>query len=150
MSEQIKREFTLSFPMAKIKRAIEDTCSSSGGIFQVKDRNTVFNSYSLVFVKSLNVLPVTVTLKQHSESETIFELSAIPGPSFSRMPNVVTTAIEDFLKKVGEFASGRLVIRAPTPQENANNRANGNRNTFILGVVVLLLAIVAYFVYKQK
>ena len=116
MSEQIRREFTLAFPLDKVKTAINDTCRTSPGGRQLKDFNAAFNTYSITLVRNLYVLPTTITLKALSENETQFELSAIPGPHLTRMASFTSSMIEDFLKQIGGFASGQLVVAPVVPR----------------------------------
>lgn len=150
MSEQIRREFTLPYTIEKITRAIEDAARTSTGSYQIKDRNPAFNTYSISIVRMLNVLATTITLRKLSETETTFELSAIPGPQLSRMPNVTSSMIEDLLKKVGDFAAGRLIVKeAPklTPQQQKKNNA---AVTVGLLIGVAITALLAYFVFFRN
>jgi hypothetical protein len=118
MSEQIRRDFTLNYPLQKIKVAIEDTCRTSTGSYQIKDRNPVFNSYSISLVKMLTVLPITIGLNAVSETETTFSLSAVPGPQLSRNPYMTNEMLDAFLGKMGNFLSGKLVVKTTAPQKS--------------------------------
>lgn len=146
MSEQIRREFTLPFPIDKIKASIEDACLTSQGSYSIKDRNAVFNSYNMLLVKNLFWLPTTVTLRAISENETHFELSAIPGPKMTRMSTFTSSLIEDFLNRVGDYASGRYVAQ-PTPA--GQPAATANKGCAILFLISGLAGIAAaYFGLK--
>jgi hypothetical protein len=148
MSEQIRREFTLPYSISKVKTAIENACRT--GDSQINDRNPVFNTYDISLVKTLNVLRTTVTLKQISENECSFELSAMPGPQLTRMPNVTTTMIEEFLKRVGDFATGRLVLKVAPPITPA--QARKNNMAAIVGTLIglAIVGLLAYFLYFRK
>lgn len=140
MSEQIRREFTIPFSIAKINAAIKDTCRTSPGGRQLNDHNAAFNTFSVTLVRNLYVLPTTITLNSISENETHFELSAIPGPHLTRMASFTSSMIEDFLKQIGEFASGRLIVKAAPPKLAAPEggpRQSNSFKTFILLIVVL-------------
>lgn len=148
MSEQIRREFTLPFPVAKINAAINDTCRTSPGGRQLNDYNAAFNTYSVTLVRNLYVLPTTITLKVLSENETHFELSVIPGPHLTRMASFTSSMIEDFLKQIGEFASGRLVVKPPVPM-TPEQAKNGNFRAIIFFVAcIVFAAVVIYFTSK--
>lgn len=136
MSEQIRREFTLQFPMAKVKTAITDTCRTSPGGRQLKDFNEAFNTYTVTLVRNLYVLPTTITLKTLSENETHFELSAIPGPHLTRMASFTSSMIEDFLKQIGGFASGQLIVQAAKPQPSGPPPSAGRK---ALGWLIMIL-----------
>lgn len=140
MSEQIRREFTLSFPVDKIKQAIEDACRTSTGSYQIKDRNAVFNSYSVSLVKMLSVLPITIQLKKVSETETLIDLSAVTGPQLSKSPTFVSQMIDEFLKKVGDFVSGKLIVNTTPPKSATIDDPPRQQNvgkTFLLLIVVI-------------
>ncbi|MDR3715960.1 MAG: hypothetical protein P4L51_24395 [Puia sp.] len=148
MSEQIRREFTLPYPISKVKTAVENACRT--GSSQINDRNPVFNTYDISLVKMLNVLRTTVTLKQISENECSFELSAMPGPQLTKMPNVTTTMIEEFLKRVGDFASGRLILKVAPPI--TPGQARKNKIAAITGTLIglAIVGLLAYFLYFRK
>jgi hypothetical protein len=146
MSEQIRREFTLAFSLDKVKTAINDACRTSPGGRQLKDYNAAFNTYSITLVRNLYVLPTTITLKALSENETQFELSAIPGPHLARMASFTSSMIEDFLKQIGDFASGKLVIKTTVPQSvippSAGRTAIGW--VILIGGLAFLVAVLWY------
>jgi hypothetical protein len=148
MSEQIRRQFTLSFPVERVKKAIEDACTGSGG-HQIKNRNPAFGTYNIALVRMLNVLAVTVTVKAASDTETAFELSAMPGPQLSRMPSVTTSMIEDFLSRVGGFASGQYALPPPaaplTPEQQEQKR---KRESKAIVIMLIILAAIGYGLYK--
>jgi|HubBroStandDraft_1064217.scaffolds.fasta_scaffold756393_1 hypothetical protein len=116
MSEQIRRDFTLNYSLQKVKVAIEDTCRTSTGSYQIKDRNQVFNSYSISLVKMLTVLPITIGLNAVSETETKFSLSAVPGPQLSRNPYMTNEMLDAFLGKMGYLLSGKVVVKTTVRQ----------------------------------
>jgi hypothetical protein len=150
MSEQIRREFTLPYSIEKIKTSIEDAARTSTGGYQIKDRNPAFNTYSISIVRMLNVLAATITLRKLSETETAFELSAIPGPQLSRMPNVTTSMIEDFLKKVGDFAAGKLVVKEALKLSPEQQKKNSRAATIGLLIGVIITALLAYFIFFRN
>jgi len=150
MSEQIRREFTLPYPIEKIKAAIEDAVRTSTGGYQIKDRNPAFSTYSISIVRMLNVLATTITLRKLSEAETAFELSAVPGPQLSKMPNVTSSMIEDFLKKVGDFAAGRLIVKEGPKISPAQQKKNNRAATLGLLVGMIITALIAYFVFFRN
>lgn len=148
MSDQIRRKFILPFPIAKVNKAIEDACTGSGG-HQIQDRNPVFVTYKIALVRMLNVLSVTVTLKAVSERETAFELSATPGPQLSRLPSVTTSMIEDFLKRVGGFASGQYVLPPPQAPLTPEQQAQRNKRQGKAAIIILVILIaMGYGLYK--
>jgi hypothetical protein len=147
MSEQIRRQFTLPYTADRVKKALEDACTNSGG-HQIRDRNPAFGTYNIALVRMLNVLATTITVKAISDNECSFELSAVPGPQLSRMPNATTSMIEDFLKRVGGFASGQYVIPPPvklTPAQLDKKKKAEGKVAIIIWIVV---AAVIYGVYK--
>lgn len=151
MSEQIRREFTLAFPIEKVKASIEDACKTSQGSYSIKDRNAAFNSYNMLLVKNLYWLPTTVTLRAVGENETHFELSALPGPKLTRMSTFTTTLIEEFLGRVGDYASGRYVYTPPTHdqvvQAQAQEKSGG------VGLLIIIIAVIAaaiMYIYSRK
>ena len=146
MSEQIRREFTLPFSIEKIKTAITDTCRTSPGGRQLNNYNAAFNTYSVTLVRNLYVLPTTITLKALSENETHFELSAIPGPHLTRMASFTSSMIEDFLKQIGDFASGKLIVKTTVPQK-VNPPSAGKTAIWwviLIGGLTLLVAVLWY------
>jgi|SRR6185437_3555964 len=150
MSEQIRREFTLPFPVSRIKTAIKDACRTSPGGRQLKDYNEAFGTFSVTLVRNLYVLPTTITLKAVSENETHFELSAIPGQHLSRMGTFTSSMIEDFLKQIGDFASGKLVVQVPCPRAPLTpeeERAANKRAAKGWVVLILILGAVGYGIY---
>ena len=149
MSEQIRREFSLPFPVAKINAAINDTCRTSPGGRQLKDYNAAFNTYSVTLVRNLYVLPTTITLKALSENETHFELSAIPGPHLTRMASFTSSMIEDFFKQIGDFASGKFVVTAVVPQK-VEPPSTGRVAVCWLILIGVLALIGAVFWYISK
>lgn len=148
MSEQIRREFTLSYPIEKVKQAIVDTCRTSPGGRQLKDHNAAFNSYSVTLVRNLYVLPTTITLKVISENETHFELSAIPGPHLTRMVQFTSSMIEDFLKQIGGFASGQLIVQQPTAGAPPTQKVSTGKALIFFIICIAFAAAIVYFASK--
>lgn len=148
MSEQIRREFNLPFPLVKIKAAIEDACRINNTKYLNKERNRAFNSYSISLIKNLYALASTVTISAISETETRFEFSAIPGPQLTRLPHITSASIDGFLKDVGDFASGKLVVRPPTAEDVAKQRKAGKTILLLMLLGVLFAAVVLYFAIK--
>lgn len=132
MSEQIRREFTLAFPIEKVKASIEDACRTSTGSYVVNGRNPAFNSYNISLVKNLYVLPTTISLRAISENETHFEFSAIPGPRLTTMAYFTNELIEGFLGRIGDYASGRYVVSP----EIAGQLAPTNKGCAIFFIIV--------------
>lgn len=122
MSEQIRREFTLAFPIEKVKNAIENAAHTSAGSYVINNRNEAFNSYSISLVKNLYALSSTISLRPVSENETHFEFSAVPGPQLTRMAHFTNSLIEDFLKRVGDYASGVYTAQAIDPKQVPANK----------------------------
>lgn len=147
MSEQIRREFVLNYPLDKVKKAIEDACKSSAASFQIKNRNAEFNSYSISLVKMLSVLPITVQLKKISEGETGIDLSAVAGPQLSRVPNFVSEMLDTFLAKVGDFVSGRLTLKLQQPAA-AENKISHLKAGIIIWIIVVLLVGLIYLLIR--
>lgn len=148
MSEQIRREFTIPFSIAKVKKAIEDACSVSGNGIILAAKNPTFNTYTINIVKGLYVLPTTVSLREATPESTIFELSAIPGKNLSTMPGTTTAAIDGLLQKVGDFASGRLIIGKVTPEDVARQNRQA-KNTLIFLVLGIAFIIFCFFYLKK-
>jgi hypothetical protein len=90
-----------------------------------------------------------VTVKAASDTETVFKLSAMPGPQLSRMPSVTTSMIEDFLSRVGGFASGQYVLPPPaaplTPEQLEKKKKREGKAILIMLVV---LAAIGYGRYR--
>ena len=89
------------------------------------------------------MLTSTVTVSAISETETRFEFSAIPGPQLTRLPHISSASIDGFLKDVGDFASGKLVVRLPTAEDIANKESwkddiasNAIRGAFCRGGII--------------
>lgn len=151
MSEQIRRDFTLPFPIEKINTAIRDTCRTSPGGRQLTDYNAAFNTFSVTLVRNLYVLPTTITLNALSENETHFELSAIPGRHLSNMSTFTSSMIEDFLKQIGDFASGKLVVRitppnTPLTDEQKREMKRKERKGWV--ILLVILAALGYGIYR--
>lgn len=136
MSEQIRREFTLGYPLEKVKKAIEDTCRTNAGSYQIQNRNDVFNSYSISLVKMLSVLPVQIQLKKVNDTETIVEFTGSPGPQLSRVPTFVSEMVDPFLDKIGGFVSGKLIVKEAIPLTKEQVRKG---NTF--AVIFFIIAV---------
>lgn len=149
MSEQIRREFHLAFPLERVKQAIEDTCRTGGVTYQLRSKNEAFNSFSISIVKGVYILPATVSLSEISERETKFEISAIPGPNLTKMPTVTTAAIEGFLQKIGDFAAGKLIVQVPTPEQLlVQNRKAGKGLLLALLIAAAIIAYAIHVLYK--
>lgn len=147
MSEQIKREFVLNYSIEKVKKAIEDACSTSTGSYQIKARNDAFGTYSIALVKMLSVLPVTLEIKRLGDNETEVNLSAVAGPHLSRTPTFLSEMIEGFLTKVGDFLSGRLVVRAPVQRQPPSRKRILLGYFILIGVISGIIAVI-YFLSK--
>lgn len=147
MSEQIRREFTLNVPTSKLHQALNDTIQINNTRYLLKSKNEAFGSYSISIIKNLYVLAATVTVKSLPEGQSHMELSAIPGPQLQRMPGTVTAMIDEFLQVVGDFATGKLVIRPLSQGELvAQNKKTKNALIFML-LLLLAIGVAFYFVF---
>lgn len=74
----------------------------------------------------------------------------MPGPQLTKMPNVTTTMIEEFLKRVGDFASGRLILKVAPPI--TPGQARKNKIAAITGTLIglAIVGLLAYFLYFRK
>jgi len=115
MAEQLRRDYTLNYPIEQVKSSIEKVCSVKPGKYQLKNKNEAFNSYSIVLVTGIMLmLPMNIQLRKVSEHETSIDFSVTLGETSQTAPLVVNQALDNFFELVGKVLLG----------ENIGNPAN--------------------------
>ncbi|HET6255809.1 MAG TPA: hypothetical protein VFE32_17160 [Puia sp.] len=142
--EQIRREFTIEYPIAKLRAAIESACAGNSGKYLLTDRNPIFNTFSVSVIKGLYVLPVTLTLIKKCDEETTVEVSAISGPGMSRIPTIMSAAIDELLREVGYGTTGELEIRR---EEARERKRSVNRQISLILTAIVVISAIGFAIY---
>jgi hypothetical protein len=149
MSEQVRREFTLDVPAAKLHQAINDALRTNNSRYLLKSKNETFGSYSVSLIKNLYVLAATITVSAVTEAQTRFELSALPGQQLQKMPGMVSGMIEEFLQVVGDFATGKLIVREVMQSKGRQRAKSSWGGPLTIIFITIIIAVLMYFMWGR-
>jgi hypothetical protein len=133
----ITRDFNLNYPIEDIKKSIELICSKSNKQFVVKNKNDVFNSYTLTLVGGLIILNPNFQLKKISENETNLVITC----NF-REGNTISSneVLDKFFNLVGMSLAGETI------DENVVKGNKAGCFTIIIGILGLSSSLIYYIV----
>lgn len=135
----IKRDLQVSFPIQEVIKSIDVVCANSKAFFQVKDKNAVMNTYSIVLMNGIFIqVPCSIQLKKVSESETqiVIESNKATGT-----PVQSNQAVDKFLGLVSKSLAGEEINEKVVAKGKA-----GCFNSFILLVGIGLG--ICYYLFK--
>ncbi|MFN3299395.1 MAG: hypothetical protein ACK41Z_04300 [Sediminibacterium sp.] len=129
LSLGINRDLQVSFDLSEVKKAIDSVCASSKAKYQIEKKDDNLNYYSIALIGGLAVIvPVNITLKKISETETQITISSEKATYSGNQANDI---VDKFLSKISASLSG----------EEINETSNSSSNKGCLGSLFLMLIV---------
>ena len=131
-----KKEFTLDFSITEIKSNIEKIVSVSKAMYQIKTKNDLLNTYTIVIVSGLSFVNMDIVLNKVEENKThcVFQ--------------VITPATNQLLaERYGKYTDEFLNLLSKGLQgEEITNEVVKKTKTGCLGIALLLISLTVFLI----
>jgi hypothetical protein len=105
---KLERELQVSFSVNDVKKSIDNVCEFKKTKYQLKEKNDVLNSYSIVLFDGFSIIiPLNIQLKKVSDNET--EIKIVSDKATNQAYGA-GQLLDKFLATLSKSLSGETLV----------------------------------------